>query len=67
MILIKENESCPFSASCPYNHQNTCMGVNPNRGGEFSCDLVSSDGVFKENQNIRSPLDSTGKMVYLED
>ena len=66
-ILLQSREVCPYKDNCPYNYQNTCMGGSPERVNIFRCELVTSDGVFLENKNVRNPLDETGKMELLLD
>jgi len=64
-LFLQSNEVCPYKDKCPYNYQNSCMGGNPERNNTFTCELVSNNGVFKENESVRSHLDETGKMELI--
>lgn len=66
MLVLRENEPCPYSTKCPYNQFNTCNGAQSNRLNTFECELVDN-GIFTENGMQRSGFDITGKMkVILE-
>ena len=64
MIILKENEICPYVNICPYNEYNQCNGVNPNRTGIFTCDYVI-DGKIISGQLDRLSEDKTGKMKVI--
>jgi hypothetical protein len=61
MMILKENEVCPFSKQCPYNINFDCFGSIPNRKTVFTCNYVKN-GKILEGQGIRLPGDKTGNM-----
>jgi len=63
-LILEVNQTCPYSISCPYNENNTCMGAVQNRINSFSCDYVQN-GVFVENGQQRNILDQTGNMKII--
>lgn len=67
MIIIKDRSVCPYSENCPYNINHTCMGEDPNRGGDFVCKFVSPNGIFIKEGYQRSNLDLTGKMEFIQE
>ena len=62
MLVLNENQVCPYSTSCQYSRN--CRGTDPNRGCTFRCEFVMDDGSIKDGQ-YRSNLDVTGKMEIL--
>lgn len=64
MIILEANQKCPHSGGCKYNQSDSCHGARPNRPGKFTCEYADQSGVFESGQ-VRSPLDSTGKMQVL--
>jgi len=65
MIILKENERCPFANNCPYNPTGECLGGYSDRKTTFTCDYVTKDGVFLEGKTVRSIDDLTGSMKIL--
>jgi len=64
MLILKENQSCPHSNSCPHNSDRTCHGSYSNRNSVFTCSLVN-EGQFSENNFQKSPYDKTGNMQVI--
>jgi len=64
MIILKENEVCPYANNCPYNKLYDCNGGNSNRTNIFTCEYVV-DGQIIENQPNRLLKDLTGKMKII--
>ncbi len=65
MLIIKENQSCPYSSACPHNPDSNCAGSMLGRDTTFSCTYVDTNGIFNESGKIRNPLDKTGNMKVL--
>ena len=63
MLILKENEICPFVNICPYN-EGLCHGAVANRGHVFTCEYIV-DGKFLEGQANRLSGDVTGKMQVI--
>jgi len=64
MLKIGSNQVCQFSTTCKFNETGNCQGAMSSRSTEFTCNLVSQNGVFVES-GFRNPLDQTGKMKIL--
>lgn len=65
MIILKENEACPYDQSCPYNKEHTCFGGRSDRRNIFTCDYVNQQGQFIADGQQRHPMDQTGRMQVL--
>ena len=65
MIVLLENQACPFWKECPYNKTGSCHGAHENRTWEFTCEYVSQSGVFVLDGHERSVLNKTGKMQVI--
>ena len=66
MLVLKPNEVCPYSTSCPHNQDGTCFGSRSDRNNQFNCSLVDNNGTFSESTNIqRNPYDKTGNMKII--
>lgn len=67
-IVLKPNEVCKYANTCIYNSgkgsNKFCRGAEVGRDVTFLCDLVTDDGIIKENK-FRSELDQTGKMKII--
>ncbi len=63
MLILKENEICPFMDTCPYN-EGICHGAKANRNRVFTCEYVV-DGKFLKGQANRLSEDVTGKMKVI--
>ena len=63
-LILKENQSCPYSNECPYNRSDECCGSRNDRNKEFVCDLITEEGSFVKG-GFRSKYDETGKMKIL--
>ena len=61
MLVLKENEVCPYGTKCKYNEGGSCQGTNPSRITEFKCSYVNN-GVISEDGQVRSSYDQTGNM-----
>ena len=64
MLVLKENEVCPYSMNCPYNPGNTCHGARSDRQNTFTCEFVVN-GRVQENGTERNQYDLTGKMKVI--
>jgi hypothetical protein len=64
MLVLRENEICPYYNKCPYNNSNECNGARINRPHIFTCEYVV-DGKILENKPSRLPHDLTGKMKII--
>jgi hypothetical protein len=60
MLLLKENEVCPYAARCPYM---PCYGAKANRPNSFKCEFVEN-GEIKDGMT-RLPGDKTGQMKII--
>lgn len=65
MIVLIENQVCPFWRECPYNKSGGCLGGKEDRKWEFTCEYVNQSGVFICDGQERSILDKTGKMKVI--
>ncbi len=64
MLVLKEQEICPYASQCPYNTDvNPCFGARTNRPNKFFCEFVIN-GKIKEG-GTRLPQDKTGRMKVL--
>ena len=63
MMILKENEPCPYSLKCKYTDD--CEGPNSNRISTFRCEFVTN-GVIQDDKS-RTILDKTGKMQILSE
>ena len=71
MLILKENEVCPYKDICKYNVENIngmfCNGAQENRKCKFVCEYVDNNGNILENNAIRNGNDLNGKMnIILE-
>ena len=64
MIILQENEVCPFASQCFYNSTGNCVGSKSNRQNKFTCDYVVN-GQIIEGQPARLAGDKTGKMKVI--
>lgn len=62
MLILNENETCPYSFKCPYSKN--CQGTNPSRDNKFTCNYVTNEGII-ELGKYRNILDKTGKMEII--
>ena len=65
MIILQENEVCPFVSACPYNKLDGCIGGHYSRNTRFECSYVNNKGVFIQDGIERSNLDQTGNMKII--
>jgi len=63
-LKLGQNQVCDHSSNCKFNSMGQCQGSRSDRNKEFTCTLVSTDGVFAES-GFRNPLDQTGNMKIL--
>jgi len=63
-MVLKENEICVHSNTCPYNIYDSCMGAKK-RDTMFSCNYITEDGGFISDGKIRNKEDVTGNMEIL--
>lgn len=64
MMILNEQQVCPYSNTCSYNSMSTCQGANPQRENKFTCEWVK-DGKIIEGHGIRLSGDKTGKMKVI--
>jgi len=64
MLILKENEVCPYTNNCPYNESHNCNGGNPNRNNVFTCEYVVNGQIITDQPN-RLSKDLTGKMKII--
>ena len=63
-MILKENETCPYSNNCVYNQSAGCYGARSDRSNKYTCSVVDTretGGAFK------APGDKTGKMQVIID
>jgi hypothetical protein len=64
VMILNENEVCPYSSKCVYNNTGGCYGARSDRNNKYTCSVVDtreSGGAFK------APADQTGKMQVIMD
>jgi len=67
MLILKPFETCPYGSRCPHvSGIENCMGINPNRSTQFTCEFVDKQGNISES-GFRNPYDQTGNQKILHD